>query len=205
MGVRTAISAAMGLAAGGAMAPFVAWEAAALVGWDAAAMCFLVWTWARIAVLDPGDTKSHANREDGSRWLTETVVLMSGVALLAAVGLLLVRASQSHGGTKAYLVTIGILSVVLCWGTVHTVFTLRYARCYFSAPDGSVDFNEDGPPDYRDFAYVAFTVGMTFQVSDTNLTTKSMRRTVLGHGLLSFLYGAVILALTINVVASLLG
>ncbi len=96
------------------------------------------------------------------------------------------------------------MSVVLSWATVHTVFTLRYTRSHYQEPEGGVDFNESDPPAYLDFAYLAFTIGMTFQVSDTDLTTKSIRRIALGHALMSYLFGAVIVALAINIVASLL-
>jgi uncharacterized membrane protein len=92
----------------------------------------------------------------------------------------------------------------LSWGLVHTVFSLRYARSYYSRPVGGIDFNEDDPPTYLDFAYLAFTIGMTFQVSDTNLMNKKIRRVALSHALLSYLFGAVIVALVINVVSSLL-
>ena len=105
---------------------------------------------------------------------------------------------------KAYLIALGVASVAMSWATVHTVFMLRYARAYFHKPQGGVDFNEDDPPTYLDFAYLAVTIGMTFQVSDTDLTTKSVRRIATSHALLSYLFGAVIVALTINVVASLL-
>jgi uncharacterized membrane protein len=83
------------------------------------------------------------------------------------------------------------------------VFTLRYARTYY-AEGGGIDFNGDRPPDYRDFGYVAFTIGMTYQVSDTDLTSNSLRRTALRHALLSYLFGIVVVAITINVVAGLL-
>ncbi len=94
--------------------------------------------------------------------------------------------------------------MVLSWAVVHTVFTLRYAHEYYAAPSGGIDFKNDAPPDYQDFAYVAFTVGMTFQVSDTDVQKRVIRRTILRHALLSYLFGAVILAVTINVVANLL-
>ena len=132
------------------------------------------------------------------------IVLSSGVALLAAVGLVLIKAAHSSGVSKSSLIALGILSVALTWGLVHTVFTLRYARTFYSRPVGGIDFNEDDHPTYLDFAYLALTVGMTFQVSDTNLTTKAIRRIALAHALLSYLYGAVIVALVINVVSSLL-
>ena len=126
------------------------------------------------------------------------------MAVLAAVGFALVKAGQATGGLKAYLVTIGLLSVVLSWAVVHTVFALRYARAYYTEPVGGIAFNEAEPPNYIDFAYYSFTVGMTFQVADTNITLRAIRRTTLHHALLSYLFGAVLLGLVINVVATLL-
>ena len=120
------------------------------------------------------------------------------------------RSGSDQGGAvsrqhEAYLITVGIVSVVLSWATVHTVFTLRYTRSHYQSPEGGVDFNEKDPPAYLDFVYLAFTIGMTFQVSDTDLTTKRIRRIALLHALMSYLFGAVIVALAINIVASLLG
>ncbi len=175
-----------------------------LVGWSAGAVILIGWIWLSVRRLNAVQTKSHANREDTSAPLTELIVLASGVALLAAVGLVLVRAAHATGADKAFLIALGVLSVALTWGLVHTVFTLRYARTYYRAPVGGIDFNEDDAPTYLDFAYLALTIGMTFQVSDTNLTTKTIRRVALGHALLSYLYGAVIVALVINVVSTLL-
>jgi uncharacterized membrane protein len=204
VGARCSVAALAGIVAGFLGTLALSWQAAILVGWDAAALCYLVWTWVTIGGLNPAGTKRHANVEDPSRRVAEGIVLFAGVALLAAVGLVLIKAGQSHGGTKAYLIAIGILSVVLSWATVHTVFTLRYARSHYQTPEGGVDFNEKDPPAYLDFAYLAFTIGMTFQVSDTDLTTKPIRRIALSHALMSYLFGAVIVALAINIVASLL-
>jgi uncharacterized membrane protein len=86
---------------------------------------------------------------------------------------------------------------------VHTIFTLRYARLYYVGRDGGIDFNQEQPPAYLDFAYFSFTVGMTFQVSDTDVQTPAVRRTVLRHALVSYLFGAVIVAGTINLIAGL--
>jgi uncharacterized membrane protein len=204
VGARCLVAGILGIIAGFVATVWVGWQAAILVGWDASAVCFLVWTWLKIGGLDAAGTKRHANIEDRSRATTEAIVVTAGVALLAAVGLVLLRAGQSHGGTKAYLITIGIVSVGLSWATVQTVYMLRYTRTHYQSPGGAVEFNEKDPPSYLDFAYLAFTIGMTFQVSDTNLTTKAIRRIALSHALLSYLFGAVILALMINVVASLL-
>ncbi len=167
-------------------------------------MCLILWIWLVVWTMNAEESKAYASREDPSIRLSELIVLTSGVALLAAVGLVLIRAGNATGATKAYLIALGVLSVALSWGLVQTVFTLRYARTYYLAPVGGIDFNEDDPPTYLDFAYLALTVGMTFQVSDTNLTSKPIRRIALVHAMFSYLFGAVIVALVINVVASLL-
>jgi uncharacterized membrane protein len=130
-------------------------------------------------------------------------VISAASASLVAVGLALVKAGHDKGSAKALLTALAVLAVALSWAVVHSVFTLRYAHVYYSG-GGGIDFNEDADPDYRDFAYLALTIGMTFQVSDTDLTTKEIRRTATRHALLAYLFGAVIVAMAINVVASLL-
>ncbi len=204
VGARCSVAGLVGVIGGFIAVLVVGWQAAILIGWDVAAICYLVWTWTIVGGLDAAATRRHAKLEDPSAGLAEALVLVAGVALLGAVGLLLLKAGESHGGTKAYLITIGLLSVVLSWATVHTIFMLRYARSHYQGAEGGVDFNEKDPPAYLDFAYLAFTIGMTFQVSDTNLTTKPIRRIALAHALLSFVFGAVMLAFAINIVASLL-
>lgn len=203
-GVRVAAAASVEIIVGGVVSAFTFWQAATLIGWDVGALFLTVWIWWVVARLSPQESRSHATREDTSIQLAELIVLTAGVALLAAVGLALVRAANATGGTKASLIALGIVSVTLSWGLVHTVFTLRYARTFYSQPVGGIDFNEEDPPNYLDFAYLALTIGMTFQVSDTNLRSKSIRRIALSHALLSYLFGAVIIALVINVVSSLL-
>jgi uncharacterized membrane protein len=203
-GTRVAVGAVAGLVSGVVVSLFTLWQAAILIGWDVAVAVLLGWIWLALRGLTAAQTRQNANREDPSLKLSELLVLTAGVAVLSAVGLLLVKAGSDTGATKAYLITLGVLSVTLSWSLVHTVFTLRYARAYYAAPEGGIDFNEDDPPTYLDFAYLAMTIGMTFQVSDTNLTTKRIRRIALGHALLSYLFGAVIVGLVINVVSSLL-
>jgi uncharacterized membrane protein len=203
-GVRVAVAASLGIVAGSVASAFTFWQAATLIGWDVGSLFLGTWIWWVVGSLSPEETRTRATREDTSLRLSELMILATGVALLAAVGLALVRAGQATGGTKAYLITLGLVSVALSWGLVHTVFTLRYARTFYSQPVGGIDFNEDDLPSYLDFAYLALTIGMTFQVSDTNLTTKAIRRIALSHALLSYLFGAVIVALVINVVSSLL-
>ena len=203
-GVRVTTAAVIGVVAGVIASAIGSWQAAVLLGWDAGAVCLILWIWLCVAKLNAAETKSDARRLDPSVRLSELVVLASGVALLAAVGLVLIRAAHAGGASKAGLIALGVLSVTLSWTLVHTLFTLRYARAFYTSPVGGIDFNEADPPTYLDFAYLAFTMGMTFQVSDTNLMSKPLRRIALVHALLSYLFGAVIVALVINVVSSLL-
>jgi uncharacterized membrane protein len=203
-GVRVAVTASIATVAGVTASLITLWQAAILLGWDAGVVFLMAWVWLAVWKMSAAETKTYAEREDPSIRLSELLVLTAGVALLAAVGLVLIKAGHAMGATKAYLIALGVLSVALSWVMVHTVFTLRYARTYYLKPQGGIDFNESDPPTYLDFVYLALTIGMTFQVSDTNLTSKSIRRIALTHAALSYLFGAVIVALVINVVASLL-
>ena len=101
------------------------------------------------------------------------------------------------------LTALSIGSVALAWSCVQTVYALRYGRLYYSKPIGGIDFHGERSPDYVDFAYLALTIGMTFQVSDTDLQTKPIRRLALRHALLSYTFGALIVASTVNLVAGL--
>jgi uncharacterized membrane protein len=203
-GRRVTWSMLAGAVAGVVVSLFTVPSAATLAGWDVAVVIYLAWVWIAVWRLDPGTTARLAKREDPSAPVAELVVISAGIAMLVAVGFALVRAAQATGGMKAFLVTLGLLSVVLSWTIVHTVYALWYARAYYSEPDGGIEFNEEEPPTYTDFAYFAFTVGMTYQVADTNITSKVIRRTTLHHAFLSYLFGAVLLGLVINVVSTLL-
>jgi uncharacterized membrane protein len=179
------------------------WGLAALVGWDAAALLFLVTVWATIGRMGAADTAEHATRENPGRAASDVIVLCSAVASLVGVGVVLVRANSATGAEQSWLAALGVTSVALSWFAVHTLFTLRYALLYYTGPDHGIDFKQNVAPRYLDFAYVAFTVGMTFQVADTDLRSPVFRATVLRHALLSYLFGAVILASMINLVVGL--
>jgi uncharacterized membrane protein len=153
--------------------------------------------------MDAEATAEASALEDPTRATSDLVMIVAALTSLVAVGFVLGQARQTKGAPELLLATLGVASVAISWAAVHTVFTLRYARLYYTAGDGGVDFKQDEPPRYSDFAYLAFTVGMTFQVSDTELKHNDFRRTVLRHGLLSYVFGAGILATTINLVANL--
>lgn len=201
---RVVVSAATGLAAAGAAAFVVPWQADLLIAWDTAAAAYMVWVWSSIAGKDSAATAHLATLEDESRAAADLMLLGASAGSLAAVVLTLLKAGRMTGMAQPLLTALAVGSVVLSWSVVHTVFTLRYAHLYFSPPLGGIDFNQNPHPRYLDFAYMAFTIGMTYQVSDTDLTSETMRAAALRHALLSFLFGTVILATTINVVAGLL-
>jgi uncharacterized membrane protein len=187
------------------LAWFAPWQFTVLAAWDVAGLSVLVTVWFRIWRYDHDTTRLHAMRDDDSRAGAELLLLLAGVASLVGVGFAFLKANEDGGHQQALLEGIGIATIVVSWFVVHTTFTLRYAHLYYSEPVGGIDFKSGHAlPDYRDFAYTAFTIGMTYQVSDTDITHRNMRHTVLHHALLSFLFGAVILATTINVIASLL-
>jgi uncharacterized membrane protein len=193
---------AAGLLAAAAASPFVAWQATVMVGWLAGGTAFLLRVWPRIWAFDAEATADHATAYDDSRFLAEFSVLVACVASLVAVGLLLAKANHAGDELKRFYIAVAIGSVVVAWAVVHTVFSLRYGHLYYDGEDGGIDFPGRDLPTYRDFAYVAFTVGMTYQVSDTNLTSPVIRATALRHALLSFLFGTTIIAMTISLVAA---
>lgn len=182
-----------------------AWPVAAIVGWAASCITYTAWVWIVVGRMDAAATASHATREDPARSSSDLLVVVASAASLVAVGFVLALAKQSGGEARGLLAGLAVASVVLSWLLVHTLYALRYASLYYAGPDGGIDFNQTELPRYLDFAYLAFTLGMTYQVSDTNLRTSELRGTALRHALLSYLFGSVILATTINLVAGFVG
>jgi uncharacterized membrane protein len=191
-------------AAGLAIAGGASWSVAALCATDVAAVVFVGWVWISVAGADAAATARLARAEDPSRAVAEAVLIAAGGASLIAVAFTLSQASRAHAPGRGLLTALALTSVALAWSSVHTVYALRYARLYYTPPDGGIDFHGERP-DYGDFAYLGLTIGMTFQVSDTDLTGKRVRRTALHHALTSYVFGTVIVAITVSSVAALLG
>jgi uncharacterized membrane protein len=202
---RVIVGGGGGIAAAGiALADGASWSVAALCASDVAALVFVVWVWVTVTGADAAATGRIARAEDSSRAAAEAILVAAGAASLLAVGFTLAQAGDAGSPERGLLTALAIGSVALAWTSVHTVYLLRYARLYYSPPEGGIDFHGE-TPDYVDFAYLALTVGMTYQVSDTDLTGKRIRRNALHHALLSYVFGAVILAIIVNSVAGLLG
>jgi uncharacterized membrane protein len=197
------VSMGAGLAGTAAAALAGAGRAAPLIGWDILALVYGAWVWSTVWGLDPASAEAEAKREDPSRDLADLVVLGAAIASLIAVGVVLFGAGGASGSTKYLDAGLALVSVFVSWTLVHTIFTLKYARLYYSGTAGGINFNDTGAPDYRDFAYLAFTIGMTFQVSDTNIQSRQIRQTVLRHAWMSFPLVSVIIAMSINLASSL--
>ena len=201
---RVATSAVCGVLVAATAAFVTVWQLVVLAGWIVTATVLLVWVWVDIGRLDASTTARVATREDDSRAASRLVLVASSVLSLAAIVAALHRASSSSSELDAALTTASLVAVVVSWLVVNTVFVLHYAHLYYDGEAvGGVSFPGDQAPRYRDFAYLGFTVGMTFQVSDTAITDSTLRATVLRHALLSFVFSIAIIAMTINVVAGL--
>jgi uncharacterized membrane protein len=206
---RLVIAGGAGLLVGLLLAPVVRWQVAVLGGWDATGLVFLASVWPVILRADAAATEHLQTREDITRDTARLLLLAACAASLVSVLFALHLAGLETGGQRAALIAVAVVSVIVSWIVVNTVFTLLYAGDYYRAQGGgpaSIDFGgtpASDPPDYRDFAYVAFTIGMTYQVSDTNLRNRRIRRTVLLHALVAYLFGVVIVAAGVNIVAGL--
>jgi uncharacterized membrane protein len=201
---RLMVGVTLGVLTVAIVAWFQSWQVTLLSGWIVAALWFLGSVWFSIGHLDAEQTAAFATRADSSRVGADLWLLGASTASLAGAGVALVKVKDVSGFEAGLLTGVAVTAVAVSWAVVHTTYALRYAHLYYSTPPGGIDFKNDRePPDYLDFAYVAATVGMTFQVSDTDIQSSRIRRTVLRHALLSFLFGAVILGVTVNVVASL--
>jgi uncharacterized membrane protein len=206
--LRFAVMLLAGLLAATAAALEGHWVQAPAIGWSCAALSYTVWVWLVIGRLDPAETLAHATTEDPSRSATDLMILAANLASLAAVAAVVVESHSSDGGSPLGGGLLALTSVALSWMLVQTLFTLRYARLYYTGGEsgseaGGIDFNQAAPPQYTDFAYLATSLGMTYQVSDTALENHRIRAEALKHSLLSYLFGTVILAATINVVIGL--
>ena len=159
---RTAIIGASGLIVAAALLWVMPWGVAVVTGWDVAALAFLVSVWPIIIRADGPRAAQLAKREDENRGSATVLLLGASVASLLGVGFALSLAGRASGALQVLLIGFAVLTVVLSWTVVNTVFTLRYADLHFGSGDPGIAFGDSDEPDgptYRDFAYVAFTIG----------------------------------------------
>lgn len=189
------------------------WTLRPLAGWSAGAGIYLAVAWWVMMRSNPAETHKRCRRDDAYRGAIDTLLLFASVASVGAVCLALRESSGGDGPDKIFSVGIPILGAMLAWLLVHTLFAMHYARLFYQndedpdgPPAGGIDMHLTGDeqPDYRDFLYIAIAVACTFGVTDTELTSKVLRRTVTHHALLSFAFATIVLALAVNVLTNLL-
>ncbi|MFF7471795.1 DUF1345 domain-containing protein [Streptomyces sp. NPDC008092] len=162
-------------------------------------LCFVVAGWAVLWPMDATATHRNARREDFRPVTDELVVVAAALCGLAAIVLLLVRGKPDPGHAAAATALCGVFTA---WAALHLMYAARYAYLYYESADG-IDFNSDDPPAYRDFFYFSYNLGMTYQVSDTDVSSSTIRAIVLRHTLLSYVFGTGILATAINLVVGI--
>lgn len=186
-----------------------------IITWDSFAIATLVLAWLTIVTTPPDKLRARAQQQDLSHILIFIFVLVTACAGLFSVGFLFFSKQAFAEPSHFWIHLVASLIAVICsWMLVHTVFGLRYAHTYYGDPDGplgpmphagGLEFPGDREPDYVDFAYFSFVIGMTFQVSDVVITSRDFRKLALVHGMLSFGFNTVILALALNTVSTVLG
>jgi uncharacterized membrane protein len=205
---RMALGASLGLLAAASMPARLGLALRLVAGWDAAAIAGAAFIWLIIARATPSETRKHAASDDPGRAATSTLWLLVSTVSLLATAVLLRRAKLCQPDVRSVLVAFGALAVASAWFVTHTILALRYAHLYYrdgEEREGGLDFPGGGHPAFIDFAYFAFTIGMCFQVSDVTISNPALRRTALGHAMLSFGYNTVILAVAINLGIGIFG
>ncbi len=180
-----------------------------MLTWIVYAMSMLTLYWICILSMHPADVKKTAKLQDSSVTFIFLFIIASAFVSLFAVVLLLQSIKGKSPEQITLHVMLSIASVVISWWLVHTVFTMRYAHLFYSFKDENdeygygLEFPKQPDPDFMDFVYFSFVIGMTFQVSDVEVSSRAIRRLAWAHGILSFVFNTVIVALSINIISGL--
>ncbi|MYW90856.1 DUF1345 domain-containing protein [Amycolatopsis rubida] len=196
---RLWITAAAGAATGAAVGFGAGAALGILAGIAGAAAVFVASGWLALWPMAAELTRRYARREDLRPALEELIVVAA--ALCGLTGIVVLLVSGQSAGPVAAAVALG--GVFFVWAALHLMYATRYADLYYAASSAGIDFNSGDPPAYRDFFYFSYNLGMTYQVSDTSVSSSTIRAVVLRHTLLSYVFGTVILAATINLVAGI--
>jgi uncharacterized membrane protein len=209
---RLLISTVLGVIAFAWLTPsWIDWPVRAIAGWDAASFALLGFAWRIILRADANATRRHAAADDPGRHTVFAIALVASLISLFAATVVFRKVKAFPGAEEATWTVLLLAAIALSWAVTHTAFTLMYAHLHYrgSKEDGKdseigLQFCGTAEPSDIDFAYFAFTIGMCFQVSDVVVTATQMRRVVLFHAMLSFVYNTAILALALNVVFGLM-
>jgi uncharacterized membrane protein len=186
--------------------------AVALITWVAFALAIIIMDWIIILNAHPREIRKIAKLQDSSRLLIFLFVIVSSIISLGAILFLLKSTKSLPEADVTGHILLAMASVIVSWWLVHTLFTMRYAHMYYdtdtddgkTTPVGGLQFPEEKEPDYLDFVYFSFVIGMTFQVSDVEISDRHIRRLAWMHGLIAFAFNTAIVALSINIVSSMI-
>ncbi len=193
----------VGVAVAVIVGPLLRAPAGLLAGWAAFCAVEVVWVLSRIWPLDAAQTRAHARREDPGRSAARFVALLGSLASLGGIVLVLLQSQDTPRWETVTLAAVAVAGAAASWALIQVDFLLRLAAQYFADPEGGIEFAKTPEPVYTDFAYAAFTIGIAYSVSDTTITAGEVRRMVIGQALLTYLFGAVILATIISLVTGL--
>lgn len=178
-----------------------------MLGWNTFSLSMIIMSWVSFFITDSKQIREQAKVQDPSRTIIFIIIIISTLASFFAV-LLLILSKGENDNTSSLRIVVAVAGMFLSWFLIHTIFTLRYAHIFYGDHEtrpnthaGGLEFPGDSKPEYLDFAYYSFVLGMTFQVSDVQITSKRLRRLAILHGLLSFVFNTIMIALTINLIA----
>ena len=178
-----------------------------MLGWNTFSLSMIIMSWVSFFITDSKQIREQAKVQDPSRTIIFIIIIISTLASFFAV-LLLILSKGENDNTSSLRIAVAVAGMFLSWFLIHTIFTLRYAHIFYGDHEtrpnthaGGLEFPGDSKPEYLDFAYYSLVLGMTFQVSDVQITSKRLRRLAMLHGLLSFVFNTIMIALTINLIA----
>ena len=202
-----------GLLAGLAMAALplpLIWQFRGLLGWSVGVAVYLTLAWWLCERFDPKRTRERAQAQDEPSLVLFFLMLLASMACVAAIVVMMQQGNDLTGTERTLHIAMSVIALIASWLFIHTMFAFHYAHRYYQEeerrePDGpGLNFPGGLDPDYFDFLYYSFVIGMTSQVSDVQVTSREMRRLTMVHGVLSFGFNMLVLALSINVVAGAL-
>lgn len=182
-----------------------------IVTWISYATTIVIIDWIIILTIHPKEVRKNVQLEDSSiTFIFLFIITAAFISLFAVITLIISGKANTTGQTTEHAL-LAIASVGISWWLTHTVFTFRYAHLYYTTQegkkeiDGGLEFPKEPNPDYLDFVYFSFIIGMTFQVSDVDISSRRIRRLTWAHSILSFIFNTVIVALSINIISGLFG
>jgi len=209
-GIRLLLSALAGILAFALVPVNLPLPMRSAIGWDVAAVLFLLLTFMVVFNAAPEHLRRRASQQDSKMWLILAIIVVAATASLASLAFVMQQTKDTSGPSLSSRIAVASVTLMASWIFVHTTFAIHYTHYFYGdrggkgGQRGGLNFPGDERPDFWDFLYYAFVVGMTCQVSDVQVTSRPMRRLTLAHGILSFFFNAGVLALAVNILATVL-